>query len=76
MNAKMKQVTGWFRQVAGSLSGNKRLEREGRADRRFGEVGGRLSRAKGGANKTIEKVANAVKGAVANGRNVRRRKQG
>jgi uncharacterized protein YjbJ (UPF0337 family) len=54
MNAKMKQVTGWFKQVAGGLSGNKRLERDGRADRRFGEVGGRLSQAKGGANKMIE----------------------
>jgi uncharacterized protein YjbJ (UPF0337 family) len=76
MNAKMKQVTGRIKQVAGSLSGNKRLERDGRSDRRAGEVGGRLSRAKGGANKMIEKVATAVKRAVANGRNVRRRKQG
>jgi len=76
MNAKMKQVTGRIKQVAGSLSGNKRLERDGRSDRRAGEVCGRLSRAKGGANKMIEKVATAVKGAVANGRNVRRRKQG
>ena len=76
MNAKMKQVTGRIKQAAGSLAGKKRLERDGRADRRAGEVEGRLSRAKGGANKMIEKVATAVKGAVANGRNVRRRKQG
>jgi uncharacterized protein YjbJ (UPF0337 family) len=74
MNAKMKQATGWIKQAAGSLSGNKRLERDGRADRRSGEVDGRLSRAKGGINKMIEKVAKAVKGAVANGRNLRGRK--
>jgi uncharacterized protein YjbJ (UPF0337 family) len=69
MSAKTKQWTGRIKQAAGSLTGHKRLEREGAADRRSGEAGERIAHAKGKVNQTIDKAASAVKSVFRTGNN-------
>jgi uncharacterized protein YjbJ (UPF0337 family) len=61
MSAKTNQVMGRIKQAVGSLTGNKRLERDGRADRRSSEVKRRLTRAKGRVNELLDRAGNAVK---------------
>jgi len=73
MSAKTNQVIGRIKQAVGSLTGNRSLERDGRADRRSSAVKGRLAAAKGTVNGLIDKAGNAVKDAVATGRTARRR---
>ncbi|WP_199517290.1 CsbD family protein [Nucisporomicrobium flavum] len=63
MGAKTKRWTGRVKQAAGTLTGNKRLEREGRADRRSAEAVERLAQARTQAGKMIDKAAGVVKGA-------------
>lgn len=74
MGAKTKQMKGRIKQAAGSLVGNKRLEREGKVDRQSGEATQRLNQAAGKAEEVIDKAAAAVKEAIGTGRNARRRK--
>lgn len=76
MSAKTNQVMGRIKQAVGSLTGNKSLERDGRADRRSSEVKRRLTGAKGKVNELIDKAGNAAKDAVATGKTARRRRQG
>jgi uncharacterized protein YjbJ (UPF0337 family) len=64
MSAKRKQWTGRIKQAAGSLTGHKRLEREGAADRRSGQAEERIAQVKGKVNETIDKAASAVKGVL------------
>ncbi len=69
MSAKTKQWTGRIKQAAGSLTGHKRLEREGAADRRSGQAGERIAHAKGKVNEAIDRAASAVKGVFRTGNN-------
>jgi uncharacterized protein YjbJ (UPF0337 family) len=69
MSAKTKQWTGRVKQAAGSLTGHKRLEREGAADRRSGQAGERIAHAKGKVNATIDKAAGAVRSVFRTGNN-------
>jgi uncharacterized protein YjbJ (UPF0337 family) len=62
----MKQLTERIKEVAGTLTGNKRLEREGRVDRRAGAAMARLDR-------TTDKVEHAIDKTIETGRRARRR---
>lgn len=66
MGARMKQLKGRIKEAAGTLIGNKRLEREGRVDRRAGATMARLDR-------TTVKVEHAIDKAIGTSRKARRR---
>jgi uncharacterized protein YjbJ (UPF0337 family) len=68
MSAKTKQWAGRIKQAVGSLTGRKRLEREGAADRRSGQAEERIARAKGKVDETIDKAAGVVKGVLRTGK--------
>ncbi|WIX98127.1 CsbD family protein [Amycolatopsis mongoliensis] len=68
MNAKIQQWKARIKQAAGTLTGNKKLEREGRADRATGEVKQRLTQAKRKIDEVIDKGADAVKGTMGSGK--------
>jgi uncharacterized protein YjbJ (UPF0337 family) len=74
MGAKTRQWTGRIKQAAGTLTGNRKLEREGRADRLAGEAEERLTRARGTVNKMIDKTAEAVKGTIGRDKGTPRRR--
>jgi uncharacterized protein YjbJ (UPF0337 family) len=73
MGAKTKRLKGRIKQAAGTLTGNNRLEREGRVDRRSGEVMARLDKATDKVEQVIDKAADAVTDAIQTGRKARRR---
>jgi uncharacterized protein YjbJ (UPF0337 family) len=64
MNTKARQWKGQIKQAAGSLTGNKKLEREGRADRRAAEAKDRLAKAKGKAHEVIDEAADSLGNAI------------
>ena len=64
MSAKTSQWKGRIKQAVGSLSGNRKLEREGGAERRAGEIEERLTQATDKASEMIDKAADAVKGTI------------
>ena len=73
MGAKTKRWTGRIKQAAGTLTGNRKLEREGRADRRSAEAEQRLAQARGKVDKMIDNAADAVKGTIGTGKGRSRR---
>ena len=64
MRAKTQQWKGRIKQAAGSLTGNRRLEEEGRADRRAGEAKEQLDRAKDKVIDVIEKATGSIEDAI------------
>ncbi len=74
MSAKTSQWKGRIKQAIGSLTGNRKLEREGGADRRAGEVEERLTQVSDKANEMIDKAADAVKGTIGTSKTKSRRK--
>jgi uncharacterized protein YjbJ (UPF0337 family) len=64
VNTKTKQWKGRIKQAAGTVTGNKKLEREGRADRLSGEAKERVTQAKNKADELIDKVTDTVKHAI------------
>jgi uncharacterized protein YjbJ (UPF0337 family) len=60
MSAKTQQWKGRIKQAVGSLTGSRRLEEEGMADRRAGEAREQLGRAKDKVIGVIDKTANAI----------------
>jgi uncharacterized protein YjbJ (UPF0337 family) len=68
VNTKTKQWKGRIKQAVGTVTGNKKLEREGRADRRSGEAEERLTQATDKVDEMIDKAADAVKGAIGTGK--------
>ena len=74
MGAKTKQLKGRIKQAAGTLTGSKKLEREGRVDRRSAEGEERLAQAKGQVGEMIDKAADAVKGTIGTGKGRSRRR--
>src|SRR5438094_780212 len=71
MSAKTEQWKGRIKQAAGSLTGNKRLEREGRADRRAGEAKERVAQAKNRVAEVIDEVADSIENAIDEARDPR-----
>lgn len=68
MSAKTRQWKGRIKQAAASLTGNKKLQREGSADRRSGEAEERLTQATDKVGEMIDKAADAVKGGIRTGK--------
>lgn len=64
MSAKTQEWKGRIKQAAGSLTGNRKLEREGRADRLAGEAKGAARRARGKVDEMVDKAAGTVKGTL------------
>ena len=60
MGAKTDQVKGQVKEAAGSLTGNKDLESEGKADRRAGEAKEKLDHAKVKVEEVIDKAEDKV----------------
>lgn len=60
MGAKSDQVKGQVKDAAGSLTGDKDLESEGRADRRAGEAKEKVDHAKGKIEEVIDKAEDKV----------------
>jgi uncharacterized protein YjbJ (UPF0337 family) len=56
MAGKTEQVKGQAKEAVGSLTGNKDLESEGKADRRAGEAKEKVGHAKDKVEEVIEKV--------------------
>ena len=59
MGAKSDQVKGHAKEAAGSLTGDKDLESEGKADRRAGEAKEKVDHAKDNVNDVIDKAKDA-----------------
>ena len=60
MGAKTDQVKGQAKEAAGTLTGNKKLKSEGKADRRAGEAKAKLDHAKDKAEEAVDKVKDAL----------------
>ena len=60
MGEKTDQVKGKVKEAAGSLTGDKDLESEGKADRRAGEAKEKLGHAKGKIEEVIDKAEDKV----------------
>ncbi len=60
MDAKSDQVKGQAKEAIGTLTGDKDLESEGKADRRAGEAKEKLDDAKGKIEEVIEKAEDKV----------------
>ena len=64
MGAKGDQVKGKVKEAAGSLTGDKDLESEGKADRRAGEGKEKLGHAKGKVEEVVDKAEEKVEEVV------------
>ena len=60
MGAKSDQVKGHAKEAVGSLTGNKKLESEGKADRRAGEAKEKVEHAKDKVEEVIDKAKDAL----------------
>jgi uncharacterized protein YjbJ (UPF0337 family) len=60
MGAKTDQMKGHVKEAAGSLTGDKDLESEGKADRRAGEAKEKLDHARD----KVDEVIDSAKGAL------------
>jgi uncharacterized protein YjbJ (UPF0337 family) len=56
MSAKTEQVKGSVKEAAGSLTGDKKIESEGKADRRAGEAKGKLDDVKKKVDEVVDKA--------------------
>jgi uncharacterized protein YjbJ (UPF0337 family) len=61
MGAKTDQVKGHAKEAAGTLTGDKDLESEGKADRRAGEAKAKLGRVEDKAEEVVDKATDALR---------------
>jgi uncharacterized protein YjbJ (UPF0337 family) len=61
MGAQSDQVKGRAKEAAGTLTGDKDLESEGKADRRAGEAKARLGHAEDKAEEAVDKAKDALR---------------
>jgi uncharacterized protein YjbJ (UPF0337 family) len=64
MSAKTQQWKGRIKQATGSLTGNRRLEDEGRIDRQTGEAKEQLAKAKNKVKDVIDRAAGSIEDAL------------
>lgn len=64
MSAKTKQLKGRIKQAAAAITGDRKLERKGRAERRAGEAEERIDQATDKASEMIDKASSAIKGTI------------
>jgi uncharacterized protein YjbJ (UPF0337 family) len=74
MRAKTQQWKGRIKQAAGSLTGNRRLEKEGRADRQAGEAKEQLAKLRGKVDEVIDKATSSIENALDTPKVKRRRR--
>ena len=73
MSARTQQWKGRIKLAAGSLTGNRKLENKGAADRQNSDTKQQLARAKGKVNRVIDKAAGSIEKALDGARKNRRR---
>jgi uncharacterized protein YjbJ (UPF0337 family) len=61
MGAKSDQLKGKAKQAAGIVSGDKKLESEGKADRRTGEVKEKIDHVKDKVEELADKAGDALR---------------
>jgi uncharacterized protein YjbJ (UPF0337 family) len=64
MSAKTQQWKGRIKQAAGTLTRNRRLEDEGRADRQAGEAKEQVEKAKSKVKEVIDRAAGSIEDAL------------
>jgi len=64
MAGKAEQVKGQAKEAVGSVTGNKDLEAEGKADRQAGEAKEKVGHAKDKVEEVVEKVEHKVGEAI------------
>ena len=64
MSAKTQQWKGRIKQAVGTLTGNTRLEEEGRIDREAGEAREQVARARDKVVGVIDKAAGSIEDAL------------
>ena len=74
MGAKTKDLKGRIKQATGTLTGNTKLEREGRVDRRSAKATERLEKVTTKVEDVIDKAADAVNDTIGTGKKSRRGK--
>jgi uncharacterized protein YjbJ (UPF0337 family) len=74
MAGKLEQSKGKAKQVVGAVSGSKKLESEGKNDRRAGEAKERLGRAKSKVEAMTEQAERRVTKAIDKAKDATRRK--
>jgi uncharacterized protein YjbJ (UPF0337 family) len=74
MAGKTDQVKGRVKEAVGSLTGDKDLESEGKADRRAGETKEKVANAKDKVEEVIDKAGETVDGVIAKAKDALHRK--
>ena len=64
MSARTDEIKGRIKQAAGALTGNRRWEREGRADRRAAQAKRRMARARGKVDEVLDEATSAVQDTI------------
>ncbi|MGZ6495479.1 MAG: CsbD family protein [Actinomycetota bacterium] len=64
MGAKTDQLKGQAKEAVGSITGDKDLESEGKADRRAGEVNEKVEKAKDKVEEVVDKTKDKVEEVV------------
>ncbi|MGZ6266974.1 MAG: CsbD family protein [Actinomycetota bacterium] len=64
MGAKTDQLKGQAKEAVGSITGDKDLESEGKADRRAGEVNEKVENAKDKVDEVVDKAKDKVEEVV------------
>ena len=64
MSARTDEIKGRVKQAAGALFGNRRWEREGRADRRAAEAKRRVARTRGKVDEVLDEATGAVQDTI------------
>ncbi len=60
MGARIDEFKGRVKQAAGALTGRRRLEREGRADRRAADAKRHVARARGKVDDAVGQASDAI----------------
>ncbi|HEY5120332.1 MAG TPA: CsbD family protein [Acidimicrobiales bacterium] len=74
MAGKTEKSKGKVKEAVGSLTGNKKLESEGKIDRRAGETKEKIGRVKGKVEGVVEKAERKATKAVDKAKDAARRK--
>jgi uncharacterized protein YjbJ (UPF0337 family) len=74
MAGKTEKSKGKVKEAVGSLTGNKKLESEGKIDRRAGETKQKIGRVKGKVEGVVEKAERKATKAVDKAKDAARRK--
>jgi uncharacterized protein YjbJ (UPF0337 family) len=64
MSARTDEFKGRIKQAAGALTGNRKWERKGWADRRAAETKGRLARTRDKVDETLDQATGALEDTI------------